>query len=857
MIPAPAPPNSWLLAICAMLWLVFPVAAVETANQWSVLESDCQYVIDAHLREESGETNKPAEWWQVRAGTGTYLHVARPIAPGLIIDDLELNVWFRSDRRGMRLLARIIFPEVVDPETGRPATLLVSGDAYERVGRWQRLAVDDVPEKMQAPLRVLRNRLRVPISTKHAYCDAAVFNIYGGPGQTESWIGQVEQFGFVPPSASDLVGAGRFGSSPHAATVPKRQSNRLIVGHGPFFPRLIESRGEPFKLFKQLGFNVVVLPQRPTSSELSAAEDLGLWIVSPPPYEFDRSYDRVLGWFLGDDFVLADRGDFLRRLHQNDPDKRPLIAGVQRDQWQSSRQVDVLLRAPKILGTSFQLADYSDWLLQMTRLVRPGTPFWSGVDTQLPVELVRQASALARDTAPVGTYLQVEQMRQMVLAGMAAGARGIWFRSETRLDDPSPESEIRRMMLELINHELQLTKPWVMGGERLGVVPNENPQIRFIACATERSRLLIPNLVQPDAQLACSPAIGDDALTVAGVPDSTDAFVLNHVGLTPISRRRVSGGLRVELGEEHSGSLILLTEDPLVITHLNRAVSLTRGRIVELEQEIAARLIEDFEVHSSRSLLDHPSRINAWESARQSLAKSRELSQSADLSASFHFGRKARRDVHRLQVELWRDTVIPYGDPLQLPFRASHSLLPMAPTGIDNVETWVAWSANQLPTGDCEDLDAMVGAGWRQYQSAPPDIETKLSLSSENPHEGDWCLRLVASPLTEVAGSCVVEYAPVWVNTAPITLRSGQRYRVTGWIRIDHPIQGGLHGCVIGDNIAGPSLALRRTRTRGWEKFEMVRAADRHDHLTITVALHGLGEVWLDELQVQLEPGSD
>ena len=62
---------------------------------------------------------------------------------------------------------------------------------------------------------------------------------------------------------------------------------------------------------------------------------------------------------------------------------------------------------------------------------------------------------------------------------------------------------------------------------------------------------------------------------------------------------------------------------------------------------------------------------------------------------------------------------------------------------------------------------------------------------------------------------------------------------------------------VIGDNIAGPSLALRRTRTRGWEKFEMVRAADRHDHLTITVALHGLGEVWLDELQVQLEPGSD
>jgi hypothetical protein len=61
---------------------------------------------------------------------------------------------------------------------------------------------------------------------------------------------------------------------------------------------------------------------------------------------------------------------------------------------------------------------------------------------------------------------------------------------------------------------------------------------------------------------------------------------------------------------------------------------------------------------------------------------------------------------------------------------------------------------------------------------------------------------------------------------------------------------------VVADSISGLPLALRWQRTRGWERFQVVRAVTRHDHLTVMIRLEGLGEVWVDDLEVSVDSGN-
>jgi hypothetical protein len=47
-------------------------------------------------------------------------------------------------------------------------------------------------------------------------------------------------------------------------------------------------------------------------------------------------------------------------------------------------------------------------------------------------------------------------------------------------------------------------------------------------------------------------------------------------------------------------------------------------------------------------------------------------------------------------------------------------------------------------------------------------------------------------------------------------------------------------------------LADRIRVTDGWREFVLYRAASRDDHVTVTFALTGLGEAWLDDVTIAL-----
>ncbi len=68
-----------------------------------------------------------------------------------------------------------------------------------------------------------------------------------------------------------------------------------------------------------------------------------------------------------------------------------------------------------------------------------------------------------------------------------------------------------------------------------------------------------------------------------------------------------------------------------------------------------------------------------------------------------------------------------------------------------------------------------------------------------------------------------------------------------------HPqrIAGSVDGLLIVDSLGGEPLAERIMQTKGWQEFSLYRAAPHSGPMTVTFALTGLGEAFLDDITIQ------
>jgi hypothetical protein len=98
----------------------------------------------------------------------------------------------------------------------------------------------------------------------------------------------------------------------------------------------------------------------------------------------------------------------------------------------------------------------------------------------------------------------------------------------------------------------------------------------------------------------------------------------------------------------------------------------------------------------------------------------------------------------------------------------------------------------------------------------------------------------------------------MWVTTPPIQVQAGQWLEIQGWARISEPITGSVDGLLVIDSLTGPSLAQRITKTGEWQPFTIYRGVPQSGTMTVTFALSGLGEAWLDDIIVRpiLRPGT-
>lgn len=838
---------------------------------WRLAEADGAARLIQHERDFTvARTGKGSEHLQVWSAQATYVHLAHPVPAARIIDELVPSLWVKSDRPGLRLKLRVVLPRTYD-RAGKTLTVLLDGDFYSQQGAWQRLEVRNLKKLFEAEVRIRRAQLGA-VDASEAYIDHFVLNAYSGSGITKIWIDDLELTGFASsqPTTTSIAfegfpstGAppsGLRGSDPRSAEL---RGSVLLVDDRPYFARAIEYNGEPLAFLKRLGFNTIVFHEPPTAAQLAECAQAGVWLVAPPTLTngsltITPAHQRVIAWRLGTNATAADLpllADLAAQLHRQDQDAaRPIMCDVAHDVERFVGMSDLLMIGRPSIGTSFDLRRYGDWLQQRTRPLG-GKPFWGAIQTEPSVRLIDQlAVAYAGQPTPQATSVQLpklsadpQQIRLLAFEAIASGARGVCFRSRSRLDVKDDVAKLRAASLTLVNTELSLVEPWAAGGSFVKEIDLGEQHTRGRILETDRSRLLIIARHAPGQQFVSHPQRMEPIAFVAHSIAITDqAYHLGTGGLKPLLSSQ-SSGRRIKIQDPDAVSLVLFTQDPLAVNRCTRQLSDSRETTATLEHEIASIQLRQTSAVVAELGASKPLNEKLIE-ARALIDRAEQLLRSGDARDAILATRTAHNMIRRVQHETWEQAVLAFPSPMSSALCSSFATLPLHAKVANRMAT-ATWSDNVLPAGDCESLNSMLRAGWHQ-QPSEDGLNSLVELSLQDPAGGRSALRMVTH---RQRGSAVaVNPQPLAITTGPIAATAGQTLRIHGWVKVTDATVGSDDGLMIFDSLAGEELAERITQTRGWQEFTLYRIATRSGDISLTFALTDQGEAWIDEVSVAI-----
>lgn len=844
---------------------------------WSAPQGNARFQLEAHQRVQDGaHWGQWSEYMRIAAGNGTYLHSSYEVGQARVIEELRPSVWIKADRPGIHLLARVVLPRTRDPRSGRPATMLLPGSRYAAPGTWQPLYVEKLPQLVERQARLLRLELGRDVDTREAFVDRLVLNVYGGIGATSVWIDDLEIAGYVRPPImqasyrGDVLGESAVPAQARPSV--KMNGSILLVDDQPMFPRVVEYQGEPLHVLKELGFNTIKLGQLPTADLLQEAARSKMWLICPPPippnHVIDRNqgtgtligpaFDPVLMWNLGDRLTTTElertqRWAEVVRMADREH-SRPLICGAASDLRAFSRAVDILVLSRDPLGTSLELADFATWVRERPRLARPGTPIWVQVQTEPDETLVDQVRGLAGAQQPL-IHFSTAQLRLLTYAALSTGTRGVIFSSHTRLDSADRATRLRAQILELLNLELSLIEPFTASGNRIGVVPANVRDVEGVVLQTKRARLMLASWAGRGGQYVPGQAASTGvSFVVPGVPESHEAFELTPAGLTRIrDKRRMAGGVQMTLDEFGLTALLLLTEDPLVQSRLHRQLQKHAVRAAQLQREIAvaeAALVTELHAQLAGRDQSPEGADEMFRMASQRLQQCDNQLAAGNFPAAYQEAARALRPLRMVQRSHWDGAIRALGSPVASPLSISFATLPQHWALIENLRD-AQFGGSVLRGGEFERIDAMQAAGWRNFQHRQPGIRALAELSPKEPKSGNFSLRLAASPDADETQAGLVETAPIWVTSPGVTVEAGQLVRIQAWVRVPEALVGSVDGLMMIDSLGGEALAERIVQTNGWQPIRMLRVAPRSGTMTVTFALTGLGEVFLDDVTIE------
>lgn len=877
---------------CAVIALCATVARAQVVIRqdfegpevsWRDGRGNPNYRIEAHTRiGDRPHGGSFCEYVQFVAGAnGTFVYMVHDIAAARLISELQPSVWIRSDRQGIQIRARVVFPRTADPQTGEAVNVLVAGTSYSKAGSWEQLRIDDLPRLTADQARVKRVELKRDIDTREAYVDRIYLNIYTGPGRTRLWIDDLEVAGFV----GDERGAGAMrtptvGREPTGALPPPRRDGPrlngsiLEVAGRPFFPRVIEHQGEKLAFLRQRGFNCVRLRSLATPELLEEASSAGLWLICPPPMPkgldgrgevvplqaIPPDFDAVLAWDLGEGLTGREL-DAVKRwaehVRRADSRGRPILCGASAELRAYSSRVDVLLLDRFTTATTFELAEYRRWLLERPRLARPGTPIWTTISTEPAASLVNQVRTLSGGRN-VSLMAGTEHARLLTYTALGAGARGLFFASHSPLDAEDNDTRWRADQLELLNLELELIEPWVAGGTPINSIASNDPDIQAAVLQAGGAFILLPVWSGKGAQYVPGQAANGTKLSFVVPPasETASAYEIIPGGLRPLRPERVAGGMSVTLDDFGITTMVILTQ--------NLSSELTRR--ANAAGERAARLHVDMSRIKLDVATDVQNRVRndnrAMARSADLLGTAREEQRAAEMALAsagpttnayveaIRHSQFADRNVRTVERGQWLAATGKLPSPTTDPLAVNFATLPQHFALAQNIAT-ARRSENLLPEGDCEDLARLMNRGWKHYQHPPEGIHAGVQWSEVKKFAGKYSLRMAAAAVDPSTAPAQIETPPVWITTPPIPLEPGTLVRLHARVLAPAAITGSPDSLLILDSLGGEALAERIGASPDWKEWNAYRMVDGTGTATITFALSGLGEVWIDDVSIE------
>jgi hypothetical protein len=860
------------------LWVQGPSQA--TFQEVEHRLTDARKVDQPDERVNSGQR---AEFIHLDVKQGKFIHYLYKLGKAPVSEDLRVSLWLCSNHPGVQFYCRVVLPHEEDPRNpGQKLTLLLPGEPYQAINRWQKVGMSQPVRLLRDQVRLLRASRNKDVVSEDAYVDSVVLNLCPGPGDIKVWIDDLE----AGPVDAEVKPPQEVISRPmsRAASTVSLEGGHLKVGNDRFFLMGIRHTGTPLKVLRQAGFNTVWLDESTPDGLIEDAASLGFWIVptigrreelvrgqlAARGTEVARKASRfldsgaVLSWDVGANLTQEDAVGISRsaRLFHSLDNGRPIAADISDGYgtYAAGPEASNLLvgahRWPLLTG--LELQQYRDWLLQRRRLVPRETFCWTWIQTHLPdwfTTVAYNRGSNTRFEEPVGP--QPEQIRLLSYIALGCGYRGLGYWSDRFLAD-SHSGRDRLLSLALLNLEMRMLEPLLLEvKDSPEWIDTSNPEVKAAVLRSEKAILVLPIWMGKGGQFAPGHASTVRLnIVVPQVPATHQCWEVLPGMLRSYPTRRVLGGTQVTLDQFSLTTALVFTSD-FAGQIVRFQVYERRSRLVAAqwahdlaEEELAKALRVQEELDRLGQKL--PDAEGLVEKARQWLDRCQEHRRNHEFTEAYTAAQVALQTVRLLVRAHWEQAVRGLASPVASPYAVSFYTLPRHYKFVDEVRR-LKTERNLLPEGSFETPPQERMPTWTpQEEVALDDVLASAERSAEFPQEGKQCLKLTVAAKPGKLPPTVLERTFVAIHTPSVRLTPGTIVKITGWVRVPARITGSVDGVLFYDSAGGEPLAVRITEPVPlWKQYTLYRIVPADGHIYVTMALTGLGSAYFDDIRIE------
>jgi hypothetical protein len=767
---------------------------------WFRGSADSKYRELAHdISDKAFRSGQLSEHIQINAETADPVQYMYALGKAPICEELNISLWIKANRPGIQLQARVVLPHERAANLDDRLTTILRGESYQLSGRWQRLELRGTVKLSQQQQQLMRAELHRDVDFREAYVDRLILSIQGGLGMTEMWIDDLEVSPVTDTPAAAPTGpsiggtpAQPTGRAPVRPAVVELNQDRLLIGGKPFFFTGIRYSDTPLKTLHDAGFNTLFLDYTASPTLYEEAIKQGFWLAPSLPVtsndprltssgsigqEVSRFLmgDAVLFWDLGGGLVDEQKDAIARAtkaIRMTDTQK-PLAADVWDGFRPYSRNLDLVSVHRWPLMTSLELTQYQTWLNQRRLLLRPGTFFWTWVQTHLPdwyTNLIYEQPGSMPFKEPIGP--QPEQIRLMAYIALAAGCHGLGYWSDRFLAD-SHQGRDRLLTLALLNQEMKMIEPLMLTADLpFWITSESHPDVKAAVFHCAHGLVVLPMWLGKGGQYVPGQSAASQVkIVIPEVPGGSTAWKVSPGEVRCLSMERIPGGTRVVIPEFGLTAAIVFTadtaQDGLIVRFQDHCRRMCKQAaqwahdLAQVELEKVARIEGELE-QAGHTLPDAPKLV---EQSRERLRVCEQQWEIGNYAEAYAEAERSMRPLRILMRAQWEQAVRGLDIPTASPYAVSFYTLPRHWRFMQQIGQMTAGN-NVLPDGDFETPPERVPEYWTPQEANMDGMElrarrvavNKLPVQPNKPNPA--LMKLKSTPLFN------------WVLTTPNEMSS-------------------------------------------------------------------------------------